>query len=130
MTIKWARRLFLAAGIYGVVVVTPLFFLEQQLSERYPPAITHPELYYGFVSVTFGWQIVYLMLWRDPLRFRPIIVPAVVGKVGFASSVLVLVALQRLEPAGLVMAPGDLVLSALFLWAFFALGDQTRLNAG
>jgi hypothetical protein len=31
MTIKFARRLFLAAGIYGLAVIVPLFFLEGQI---------------------------------------------------------------------------------------------------
>ena len=59
MSIVFARRLFLFAGIYGVLVVAPLFFLEDQIGKLNPPAITHPEFYYGFVCVTFAWQIVY-----------------------------------------------------------------------
>ncbi len=129
MTITFARRLFLTAGIYGVVVVAPLFFLEKELSERYPPAITHPELYYGFVFVTFAWQIVYLMMGRDPLRYRPMLLPAILGKTGFALSALVLFALQRVDAAVAWLAPIDLVLAALFAWAFLALGGQARPSA-
>jgi hypothetical protein len=129
MSIKFAQRMFLTAGIYGFGVVTPLFFLEKKLGERYPPAITHPELYYGFVWVTFVWQIVYLMMWRDPLRFRPMLIPAIVGKAGFAISVLVLFAQQRLQAAIVWLPSIDLILAALFVWAFIALGGQTRPDA-
>lgn len=121
MTIKFARCLFLVAGIYGVAVVTPLFFLEKHLSEQYPPAITHPEWYYGFASVTLAWQIVYLMMWRDPLRFRPMLIPAIVGKAGFAISVLVLYAQRRSEAAFVWATSIDLLFAGLFGWAFFAL---------
>jgi hypothetical protein len=130
MTIQFARRLFLVAGIYGVAVVTPLFFLEKQFGEQYPPPITHPEWYYGFASVTLGWQIVYLMMSRDPLRYRPMLIPAIVGKGGFAASVLALFAQGRLEGASVWLVSIDLVLAALFAWAFIALGSQTRPGGG
>ena len=35
------------------------------------PEINHPELYYGFVGVTLAWQIVYVLIGLDPLRYRP-----------------------------------------------------------
>jgi hypothetical protein len=130
MTIKFAKRLFLAAGIYGLVAVTPLFFLEKSLGEHYPPAITHPEWYYGFVCVTLAWQIVYLMMWRDPLRFRLMLIPAIMGKVGFATTVFVLFAQKRLEAASVWLPSIDLILAALFVWTFLALGGQTRADAG
>src|SRR5262245_13984590 len=109
MTITVARRLFLVAGVYGVAVVTPLFFLEKQIGEQSPPPISHPEWYYGFVSVTFAWQIVYLMMSRDPLRYRPMLLPAIVGKGGFAISVLALFAQGRLEAAGVWLPSVDLI---------------------
>lgn len=121
MTVPWARRLLLAAGVYGVAVVAPLLFLEEQLGERFPPAITHPELYYGFVWVTLGWQIVYLMMSRDPVRYRPMLLPAIVGKAGFAFSAFVLAARGRVDPTMAGSASIDLVLAALFGWAFVAL---------
>jgi hypothetical protein len=125
MTIKFAQRLFLIAGIYGVAVVAPMFFLESQISQHDPPTITHPEFYYGFMCVTLAWQIVYLMLSRDPLRFRPIILPGALGKLGFFVSVLVLVGLGRAPAERLVLPSVDLLLAALFIWAFVALGRPT-----
>jgi hypothetical protein len=125
MTIKFTGRLMLVSGIYGLAVVTPLLFLEQQLSQRFPPAITHPELYYGFVWVTLAWQIAYLIMSRDPLRFRPMLIPAIVGKAGFATSVFVLAAKNRIPTSSIGLAPIDLILAALFIWAFVALGKQT-----
>jgi hypothetical protein len=38
----FARRVFVAAGVYGLLVVTPLYFLEARIGEQQPPAITHP----------------------------------------------------------------------------------------
>jgi hypothetical protein len=126
MTIKFAQRLFLAVGIYGIVVIGPLLFLEQTLSERYPPAITHPELYYGIVWVTLAWQVAYLVMSRDPLRYRPLVIPAVVGKAGFAISVFVLFAQDRVNAMSVVPAAIDSAVAALFVWAFLALGGHSQ----
>ena len=122
MTIKFARRLFLGAGLYGMACVAPLFFLERLIGGYDPPLITHAEFYYGFVCTALAWQVVYLMMWRDPLRFRPMLIPAIMGKAGFAVSVFVLVARGRLAAQNAILPSTDLVLAALFAWAYLALG--------
>jgi hypothetical protein len=129
MTIRFARRLLLVAGIYGIVVVAPLFFLEHLISEQDPPAITHAEFYYGFVSTALAWQIVYVMMSRDPLRWRPMLIPASLGKAGFAIAVFVLFAKGRLAARNLVLPSTDLVLAALFVWAYIALGSHKSPDA-
>ena len=48
---SFARRVFLGAGIYGLVVLAPQYFLEEQIGHDYPPPITHPEHFYGFVGL-------------------------------------------------------------------------------
>jgi hypothetical protein len=83
-------------------------------------------LYYGFVWVTLAWQLVYRMMWRDAIRFRPVLIPAIVGKAGFAISVFVLFAQNRLEASSVLWALIDLILAALFSWAFIALGVHTQ----
>jgi len=130
MTVRFAQRLFLVCSVYGVVVVAPLLFLEQTIAAESPPAITHPEFFYGFVWVALAWQIVYLMMSRDPLRYRPLLVPAVVGKAGFAISALVLFAQGRLEAAGVGLAGIDLLMAGLFVWAFLSLRRQGWREGG
>jgi hypothetical protein len=127
MTIKFARRLFLVAGIYGMAVIVPMFFLEPSIGQYDPPAITHAEFYYGFLCTALGFQVAYLMLWRDPLRLRPMLIPAIIGKAGFAISVLALFAQGRLAAPNLVLPSIDLILAALFAWAYVAL--RPRLEA-
>jgi hypothetical protein len=121
MTIRFAKRLFLAAGIYGMAVLAPLFFLERLIGEYDPPSITHREFYYGFVCTAFAWQIVYLMMSRDPLRLRPMLIPAIMGKAGFGISVYILFAQGRLAARNLLLPSIDLILAALFAWAYVAL---------
>jgi hypothetical protein len=40
---KFAKIVFLVAGIYGIVVIAPLFLAEGVIDATQPPAITHPE---------------------------------------------------------------------------------------
>jgi hypothetical protein len=124
MSTLFASRLFLGAGIYGMAVIVPLFFLEGVINSLDPPAITHPEFYYGFVCTAFAWQAVYLMMAWDPLRWRPMLIPAIIGKAGFAVSTFVLCAQDRLPARNLVLPCIDLVLAGLFAWAFVALPER------
>ncbi len=39
---------------------------------RQPPPITHPEFYYGFVVIVLTWQIAFLIIARDPVRYLPL----------------------------------------------------------
>jgi hypothetical protein len=129
MTITFAQRLFLGAGIYGMVVLVPMFFLEHLIGEYDPPSITHAEFYYGFVCTALAWQIVYLMMFRYPLRLRPMLIPAIVGKAGFGISVYVLFARGQLAARNLVLPSIDLVLAALFAWAYVALRSYPPAEA-
>ena len=70
--VRFARWVFLAAGIVGLIEVMPLFFLENMIGIRQPPPITHPEFYYGFVVIVLTWQIAFLIIARDPVRYQPL----------------------------------------------------------
>lgn len=122
---RFARLVFRIAGIYGLVVLAPGFFLEQRVGQDYPPAVTHPEYYYGFLSVALAWQVLFLMLSRDPVRYRPLMLPSVLEKAGFLISAIVLSAQQRIAAPTLGFALIDGVLGVLFLTAWW----KTRSTA-
>ena len=114
----FARRLFTVAGIYGLISLLPMYFLEGRLMERMPPALTHPEFYYGFVGVALAWQLLFLLVARDPVRLRPVMLPAVVEKLGWGIGVLVLVAQGRITTFFVPAALIDLLLAGLFVVAW------------
>ena len=64
------------------------------------------------------------MMWHNPLRFRPMLIPAIMGKTGFGISVLVLFALHRLPASGVILPSIDLLLAGFFGWAYVALGRE------
>ena len=51
---KFARWVFLVAGIYGLIVITPFYFMEGVLGGVTPPALTHPAFFYGFVGTALA----------------------------------------------------------------------------
>lgn len=115
---KFASRVYTIAGIIGLIEMVPLFFMESLVGEMSPPAITHPEYYYAFVSVTLVWQILFLMMARDPLRYRPLMVPTILEKCAYVIPTLILVALERVPTSLLPFVVGDGVLGVLFVLAY------------
>ncbi|MCU1310995.1 MAG: hypothetical protein JWO20_2120 [Candidatus Angelobacter sp.] len=116
---RFAKIVFNVAGIYGVLVLLPHYFMEAKIGQNHPPAITHPEFFYAFVSVGLAWQIAFLIIARDPVRYRLIMLPGIVEKWGFAASGITLLALGRVASSFAIPIASDLILGALFLWAFF-----------
>ena len=115
---KFAKVVFLIAGIYGLLVLLPQYFLEAYTGRTYPPPITHPEYYYGFIGVAVAWQVLFLILAREPVRFRPMMIPAVLEKLGFGVVAVILYLQHRLSAAMLGAGALDLILAALFIAAY------------
>jgi hypothetical protein len=115
---RFARRVFTVAWIYGVVSLIPLYVIERPLMERIPPPLTHPEFYYGFVGVALAWQLLFILIARDPVRLRPAMLPAVVEKLAWGIGVLVLVAEGRSPGFFVGSAVIDLLLAVAFVLAW------------
>jgi hypothetical protein len=115
----FARRVFRFAGIYGLVVLLPQYFLESRIGQDTPPPITHPEFFYGFLGVAIAWQAAFLIIAHDPLRYRPLMLAGVVEKFSFPAAVAVLFAHGRVAAAVAVFAGIDFVLGVLFLAAWY-----------
>jgi hypothetical protein len=47
----FARRAFLFGAIWGLFILIPHAFTEGRIGRDHPPAITHPEYFYGFVGI-------------------------------------------------------------------------------
>jgi hypothetical protein len=112
---KWAYRI---AGIYGLLVVAPLLFLERVVSQTSPPAITHPEYYYGFAITGAAWQVAFLLISRDPQRFRALMPVTWLEKSwGFIAVALYME--NRISSQVLGLGLIDLLLGIFFVGAYF-----------
>lgn len=112
---KWVFRL---SGISGVLIVLPPYFMEEQFGHDHPPAVNHPELYYGFFGVALAWQVMFLVISRDPIRYRLAMLPAMLEKASFVFAVPVLYALDRVTANWLGFAGWDGIWLVLFILAY------------
>lgn len=115
---RFAKAVYWVAGIWGVLVITPLYFMFDLIGKRDPPAITHPGFYYGFVGVVLAWQIAFMFIARDPVRLRPMMIPSMVEKFSYGITVVVLVMQRRMHESDLVFAGTDTLLGVLFVMAY------------
>ncbi len=120
---KLAKFAFWGAGIYGLLVFTPLYFIFGLIGRQDPPAITHPGFYYGFAGIALAWQFAFFVIAKDPVRFRPMMIPSVLEKLGFGIPVIVLYTQRRIGAGDLALGCIDLLLGALFLVAFGATAE-------
>lgn len=121
---KFAKYVFIAAGVWGVLLLTPLYFMFDLIGRNDPPPITHPGFFYGFVGVSLAWQFAFFVIASDPLRFRPMMVPSIVEKLGYGVAAIVLYLQGRLHGQDLAFGAIDLILGTLFAAAYL------RMRAG
>ena len=116
---KFAKVLFLIAGIWGVLILTPLYFMFDLIGRQDPPQITHPAFYYGFVGAGLAFQFIFFVIATDPVRFRPMMIPSVVEKFAYGGALAVLFMQHRIHSADFGFGGIDLLFGLLFLFAFF-----------
>jgi hypothetical protein len=123
---RFARRVYTIAGIYGLVVMLPQYFLEDRIGRDTPPPITHPEHFYGFIGIVLVWQLAFLVIARDPARLRAVMPVTVLEKLAFAIPVFLLYVKGRVAPSVLPFAAIDIVLGILFFVAWRRTGLAVR----
>ena len=70
----FAKCVFVVAGVYGLAVLLPQYFLEARTGRDCPPAITHPEYYRlnvqmlaaGVLDLLLG--VLFLLAYLRPAR--------------------------------------------------------------
>ena len=115
---KFARIVFWSAGIWGVLVLTPLYFMFDLIGRQDPPPITHPAFYYGFVGAGLAWQIGFIIIATDPIRLRPLMIAGVIEKFSYGGALCVLYLQRRLHASDLTFGVVDLLFGVLFVLAF------------
>ena len=111
---KAARWIYLIAGIYGIAVLAPSFFIS-------PPEGARPEFYYGFLGLALVWQFGFILISRDPARFRPLMPITILEKLSFFATCIALYASGRMGVSGpFIGGMIDGVLMVLFAFAWRA----------
>ncbi len=117
---RFAKIVFWGAGVWGLLTLTPLYFIYDMIGQQEPPPITHPGFYYGFAGVALAWQFAFFVIAKNPAKFRVMMIPAVLEKVGFGLPCIVLYLQKRMSAGDLALGCVDLLLGVLFLIAFAA----------
>jgi len=115
---KFAKYVFIAAGVWGIAVLTPLFFLVDITGRPYAAPRDHPHFYYGFLAVAMAWQLAFLVIGSNPVRYRLLMIPAFIEKAGYIVTTTVLYGQGRISADEAGTAIPDSVLLVLFVVAF------------
>ena len=115
---KFARIVFVIAGLWGFAILTPFYFLFDFVGRSYPPPVTHPDLYYGFVGVTLVWQLAFLIIATDPIRYRPLMAAAILEKAVYVATMGILYVKGQLVAGQVAVVGPDFILGTLFVVAF------------
>lgn len=116
---RFAKVVFWVAGIWGVLVITPLYFLFDAIGRMDPPPITHPGFFYGFAGLALAWQIAFCFIATDSARFRPLMIPSIVEKFVYGASIATLVLQNRTRSSDLTFGGTDILLGILFVIAYY-----------
>lgn len=124
---KFAKIVFWVAGIWGLLVLTLLYFMFDLIGRNDPPPITHPGFFYGFVGVALAWQVAFIFIATDPVRYRPLMIPSILEKVVYGAAAVTLVLQGRMHKSDLIFAGTDLLLGLLFVIAFIKTPTSTAV---
>jgi len=122
---RFATYVYRLAAVWGILVLTPLYFLFDRIGAMDPPPITHPGFYYGFVATALAWQILFAVISSNPPRYVAIMPVAVLEKFGYALTVAILYGQGRMHGSDMMLAGTDTALGVLFLTAFLRLRRST-----
>jgi len=125
---KLVRWIFFSAGIFGLIPVISLAYSSLVSKESIlPDGTTTGLFFYGSAVQYICWQILYLFLSRDPLRYRSIMIPAffAIAITPFYPIWLYIYGFRPWIPITLV----NLVFALLFVLAFWLTGRERKLSA-
>jgi hypothetical protein len=123
---RFAKIAFRFAGVYGLIVFLPMYLMEDRTGRDFPPPITHPEYFYGFVGLGVAWQVLFILLSLDPIRYRLMMIPAMLEKLSFVVPATLLFLQGRINGFVFGASLMDLVLGVLFVIAYL----KTRAEQG
>lgn len=111
---RFARWVFAAAAVYGLLSLPPLYFVERLAV----PPISHPEYYYGFIGTALAFQIVFAAVARDPVRLRAVMPACMAEKLTFVVALVWLYHLGRIAMPLPIFGAIDATWLVLFVAAY------------
>ena len=115
---RFAKFAFIGAGIWGIAVLTPFYWLVDVTGRHYAAPTEYPHFFYGFFTITMAWQLAFFVIGSNPERFRPLMIPSVFEKFSYVLTLAVLYAQGRIGMSDVRAAVPDFILGTLFIISF------------
>ena len=114
---RLARIVFRIAGAWGLIILTPLYWLFPGDAGG-AAVFNYAQAYYAFLGVTIAWQLVFFVIASSPVAMRPLMPVAIVEKMGYVVPIAMLAAQGRVTSAQASSAVPDFILGSLFVVAY------------
>lgn len=114
-----------AGGHVRIAQARPTVLLRGDAETDTGTPLTHPDFYYGFVSVVISWQVAFLIVSRDPLRYRLLLPALLLKKLLYPAATYVLYAQGRVQRSTFAVASVDFVWLVLFVAVWVQLRRST-----
>jgi hypothetical protein len=115
---KFTKYVFWIAAVYGILVISPLYFSEQKLGLEYPPPINHAEYFYAFAGVALVWQILFVFVAFDPAKYRSLMILCILEKLSMLPTFCILFPQGRFPFLWIPLMIVDFTFAVLFFIAF------------
>ena len=118
MKTKVASAVFGIAAMWSLLSLTPVLFMLEAIGKNDAEPVTHPGFCFGFLCVGLAWGAAFAAIAWNPVRLRPMMIPAVLGKSGYGLAIYLLLRQGRTSAPDLVFGAADLLLGGLLGLAY------------
>lgn len=118
MAVTFAKRAFQVAGLWGLFILSLVYGAYLLGVEGVTFDTDRPDIVHGFFLVTLAWQVAFLFIATDPIRYRPLMLAAMLEKFPFTLAVVLLYVSGQVPETMLVLGLIDGVLGVLFSIAY------------
>jgi hypothetical protein len=125
----FARLAYLLAGLWGVVVIALGYASYVTGADQSLAAIARPEMIHGFFLTAMPWQLLFLVISRDPLRYNAVMPVTVLEKLPFAAITLAMFAKGQVSPTMGFFAAMDGLLGVCFCVAYWLTRRAASANS-
>lgn len=121
----FAKRIFQVAAGWGFFILTLGYGAYLLGIEGATIDTDRPELIHGFFLITLAFQVVFLIIASDPVRYRIFMLAAMIEKFPFTLVSILLFMNGQAPAVAAVLGLIDGALGLLFVIAYFLTGKET-----
>lgn len=114
----FAKRVFQIAGVWGLLILTVAYAAHFLSGDEWSVVTSHPQYVHGFFLVTLAWQVAFLIIATDPVRYRLLMLAAMLEKFPFTLATILLYTASSVTVSALVVGLVDGVFGVLFAVAY------------